>query len=104
FSWNAGQKGIVAEKETETSEIIFKNSGLVAPVTIAPKVLNGHIEFYSGNIKKGIPYYQEWFKVDPESPWVRFNYSWVLAMNNEIEESIRILDAMIKGCARFRIW
>ena len=37
FSWNARQKGITEEKETGTSEVVFKNSGLVAPPGIEPR-------------------------------------------------------------------
>lgn len=67
----------------------------VDPVTIAPKVMKLMIEFYSGNIKESIPYYEKWLKVD-EGSWPKFNYSWALAMNNEIGESIKILDMTIK--------
>lgn len=31
FALIAGQKGVLEERETGTSEVIFKNSGLVAP-------------------------------------------------------------------------
>lgn len=34
FTLIARQKGVLEEKETGTSEIIFKNSGLVAPIGI----------------------------------------------------------------------
>ncbi len=37
FSWNAAQKGITEEKETGTSEVLFKNSGLVA----SPRIERG---------------------------------------------------------------
>ncbi|MBD0374484.1 MAG: hypothetical protein ICV51_02510, partial [Flavisolibacter sp.] len=37
FSWNASHKGVTEEKETGTSEVIFKNSGLVA----SPRIERG---------------------------------------------------------------
>ncbi|MCY7351379.1 MAG: hypothetical protein LH606_12045 [Cytophagaceae bacterium] len=65
------------------------------PVTLAPKVMSGTIEFNSGNIQEAIPPFKEWLKADPGSSWTRFNYSWALAMNNEIKESVEVLDKMI---------
>lgn len=56
----------------------------------------GLIEFYSGNFQEALPYYREWLRSDPESPFTRFNCSWNLALNNKLEESIAILDLMIK--------
>lgn len=35
-------------------------------------------------------------RLDPQSPHVQFMYSWNFALNNRLEESIDVLDAIIK--------
>ena len=54
------------------------------------------IEVFGGNIKESLPYHQRWLQLEPESPFVRFMCAWDFALNNEIGESINILNAIIK--------
>ena len=79
---------------TDAAWPILKKLWQLDPVTLAPKILQATIELYSGNFKESLSYFQEWIKID-QGAWPRFNYSWALAINNHIQESIEVLDAII---------
>jgi adenylate cyclase len=69
---------------------------LVDPLSIFSYQMIGDIKFYSGNIKESLPYFRWWLQKDPETPFVRFLCSNNFALNNELKESINVLDSIIK--------
>jgi tetratricopeptide (TPR) repeat protein len=68
----------------------------IDPLPILSAVLPGQVEFNCGNFKESLHSYQKWLKIDPRGPFTRFMCSWNFALNNEIEESIKVLNAIIK--------
>ncbi|CAN5253211.1 adenylate/guanylate cyclase domain-containing protein [soil metagenome] len=67
----------------------------VDPLTINTYAFPGVVELYSGNIQESMPHFQKWYDMDPQGPFTLYWYANVLALNNKLEECIKILNRII---------
>ena len=68
----------------------------IDPITANSYALPPTIELHNGNIEGALPLFQKWITLDPIGPFVRFWWANILALNNELEKSIEVLDTIIK--------
>ena len=68
----------------------------VDPLTSFTYSYPGFIEWYSGNIKESLPYFQKWLELDPYGPFTRYFCSVNYFLNNEVGASIQILNSIIE--------
>ncbi len=68
----------------------------VDPLTTISHSFPGFIELFSGNIEESLPYHQKWLQMDPEGPFTRYWCACNFAFNNKLEDSINLLNSLIK--------
>lgn len=68
----------------------------VDPLTTNTYAFPGLVELYSGHIQQSLPQFKRWYEIDPYGPFTRYWYANVLVLNNQFEESIFILDTLIR--------
>jgi tetratricopeptide (TPR) repeat protein len=68
----------------------------VDPLSVFSYSMPGDIKFYSGHIKESLPYFRRWLQIDPEDTYARYLCAYNFAVNNELKESIDVLDSLIK--------
>lgn len=75
---------------------IRRDPSYLDPFTTISHGFPGFIELFSGNIGVSLPYHQKLLQMDPNNPFTRYWCAIDFALNNKIEDSINVLNSMIR--------
>jgi non-specific serine/threonine protein kinase len=64
----------------------------------------GWSDFFQGNFSAALESWYKFYQMDPENPLFRFEYAWFLAVDDQKEEAVALLDSIEINLTQMKPW